>query len=56
MQCWGESAEVEHEYVEEAAECVTFEEEKEQEEQDQDGRVRYGLHGRRLQRPRRFLD
>ena len=53
MSCLGESAEVEHECVEEVTERITLEEEI---EQDQDARVRYGLHGRRLQRPRRFLD
>lgn len=56
MPCWGESAEVEQECVEEVTERITLEEEIEQEQQDQDARVRYGLHGRRLQRPRRFLD
>lgn len=45
MPCWGESAEVEHEYVEEAAEHVTLEEDKKQKQQDQDAHVCYGLHG-----------
>ena len=45
------SAEVEHECVEEVTERITLEEEIEQEQQDQNARVRYGLHGRRLQRP-----
>ena len=52
------SAEVEHECVEEAevTERITLDEEIEHEQQDQDARVRYVLHGRWLQRLRRFLD
>ena len=48
-----------HAYVEKAAaqnvKLITVEDEKEREQEDHDAHVCYGLHGRWMQRSRRFL-